>query len=112
MCTLVHMVYLTLAGAILAEVLGTTSMKFSNGFTRLWPSLGTTVGYVIAFVLLAQTLKTMSVGTAYAIWAGVGTATIALIGMAFLDEAVNAARIGGILLVIAGVVLLNLGGSH
>jgi small multidrug resistance pump len=106
------MVYVTLLGAILAEVLGTTSMKFSAGFTRLWPSLGTLVGYLIAFFLLAQTLKTMSVGTAYAIWAGLGTATIALIGIAFLGEVANAARIGGILLVIAGVVLLNLGGAH
>jgi small multidrug resistance pump len=106
------MVYVTLVGAILAEVLGTTSMKFSDGFTRLWPSLGTAVGYAVAFVLLAQTLKTMSVGTAYAIWSGLGTATIAVIGMAFLGEAANAARIGGILLVIAGVVLLNLGGAH
>lgn len=106
------MVYLTLLGAILAEVLGTTSMKFSEGFTRLWPSLGTLVGYLIAFFLLAQTLKTMSVGTAYAIWAGLGTATIAVIGMIFLGEAANAARIGGIVLVIAGVVVLNLGGAH
>jgi small multidrug resistance pump len=106
------MVYVTLVGAILAEVLGTTSMKYSDGFTRLWPSLGTAVGYLVAFVLLAQTLKTMSVGTAYAIWSGLGTATIAVIGMAFLGEAANAARIGGILLVIAGVVLLNLGGAH
>jgi small multidrug resistance pump len=106
------MVYVTLVGAILAEVLGTTSMKYSDGFTRLWPSLGTAVGYVVAFVLLAQTLKTMSVGTAYAIWSGLGTATIAVIGMAFLGEAANAARIGGIVLVIAGVVLLNLGGGH
>lgn len=106
------MVYVTLLGAILAEVLGTTSMKFSDGFTRLWPSLGTLVGYLIAFYLLAQTLKTMSVGTAYAIWAGLGTATIAVIGMAFLGEAANSVRIAGILLVIAGVVLLNLGGAH
>ncbi len=106
------MVYVTLLGAILAEVLGTTSMKFSDGFTRLWPSLGTAVGYLIAFFLLAQTLKSMPVGTAYAIWAGLGTAVIAVIGMAFLGEAANAARMGGIVLVIAGVVLLNLGGAH
>jgi small multidrug resistance pump len=112
MCTLVHMVYLTLAAAILAEVLGTTAMKYSNGFTKLWPSLGTAVGYLIAFFLLAQTLKTMSVGTAYAIWSGLGTATVAVIGMVFIGEAVNAARILGIMLVIAGVVVLNLGDAH
>jgi len=106
------MVYVTLLGAVLAEVLGTTSMKFSDGFTRLWPALGTVVGYLIAFYHLARTPKSMPVGTAYAIWAGLGTAAIAVIGMVFLGEAANAARIGGILLVIAGVVLLNLGGAH
>lgn len=106
------MVYLMLASAILAEVLATTSMKYSDGFTRLWPTLGTVAGYAVAFVLLAQTLRTMAVGTVYAIWSGVGTAAIALIGMVFIGEAVNAARIVGILLVIAGVVVLNLGGGH
>lgn len=106
------MAYVLLGGAILAEVLGTTSMKYSDGFTRLWPSLGTAAGYLIAFTLLAQTLKTMSVGTAYAIWAGVGTAAIAAIGMVFLGEAATAAKLTGIALVIVGVVVLNLGGAH
>ncbi|MBW1597605.1 multidrug efflux SMR transporter [Streptomyces sp. JJ38] len=106
------MVYAMLGAAILAEVLATTSMKYSDGFTRLWPTLGTGVGYLIAFVLLAQALKTMSVGTAYAIWSGVGTAAIAVIGMVFINEPVTLARISGILLVIAGVLVLNLGGAH
>ncbi|MGP3978328.1 DMT family transporter [Streptomyces sp. 8N114] len=106
------MAYVMLAGAILAEVLGTTSMKYSDGFSRLVPSLVTAVGYLVAFVLLAQTLKSMSVGTAYAIWSGAGTAAIALIGMVFIGEAVTAAKILGLLLVICGVVVLNLGGAH
>ncbi|MFI1256578.1 DMT family transporter [Streptomyces netropsis] len=106
------MMYVTLAGAILAEILATTSMKLSDGFSKLWPSLGAVAGYLIAFALLAQTLKTMNMGTAYAIWAGAGTAVVAVIGMLFLGEAVTAARIGGVLLVIAGVVVLNLGGAH
>ncbi|AXK33018.1 QacE family quaternary ammonium compound efflux SMR transporter [Streptomyces armeniacus] len=106
------MVYVMLGSAILAEILGTTSMKYSEGFTRLWPSLGTAVGYIVAFVLLAQTLKTMSVGTAYAIWSGAGTAAVAAIGMVFIGEAVTVAKILGLLLVIAGVVVLNLGGAH
>ncbi|NLU67485.1 multidrug efflux SMR transporter [Streptomyces sp. HNM0574] len=106
------MVYLTLAGAILAEVLGTTAMKYSDGFTRLWPSLATVAGYIVAFTLLAQALKSMPVGTAYAIWAGLGTAAVAAIGMVFIGEAVTAAKIIGLLLVICGVVVLNLGGSH
>ncbi|MBZ4015458.1 DMT family transporter [Streptomyces purpurogeneiscleroticus] len=104
--------YVTLGAAILVEVLATTAMKYSDGFTRLWPSVGTAVGYLIAFVLLAQTLKTMSVGTTYAIWSGAGTAVIAAIGMLFLGEAANAARLMGIALIIGGVVLLNLGGAH
>ncbi|MBB5933646.1 DMT family transporter [Streptomyces zagrosensis] len=106
------MVYLTLSLAIAAEILATTAMKFSDGFSKLWPSLGTAVGYLIAFTLLAHTLKSMSIGTAYAIWSGVGTAVLAAIGMIFLGEAATAARIGGVLLIIAGVVVLNLGGAH
>lgn len=105
------MVYVTLSAAILAEVLGTTAMKYSDGFSRLWPSLGTALGYTVAFLLLAQTLKTMDVGTAYAIWSGVGTAAIVAIGTLFIGEAVTAAKIAGILLVIVGVVVLNVGGD-
>ncbi|MGI5257148.1 DMT family transporter [Streptomyces angustmyceticus] len=106
------MVYVTLAAAILSEVLATTAMKYSDGFSRLWPSLATGVGYLVAFVLLAQTLKSMSVGTAYAIWSGAGTAVIAAIGMVFLGESTSALKILGVLLVIAGVVVLNLDGAH
>lgn len=61
--------YVLLSGAIAAEVAATTAMKYSEGFSRLWPSLITVSGYLIAFALLAQTLKTVQVGTAYAIWA-------------------------------------------
>ncbi|MEV3856471.1 multidrug efflux SMR transporter [Streptomyces sp. NPDC050095] len=104
--------YVMLAGAIAAEVAATTAMKYSEGFSRLWPSLVTVTGYLIAFALLAQTLKTVQVGTAYAIWAGVGTAVIAAIGMLFLGEGLTAAKVAGIVLVIGGVVLLNLGGAH
>ncbi|MBA2948341.1 DMT family transporter [Streptomyces himalayensis] len=104
--------YGLLAAAIAAEVAGTTAMKYSEGFSRLWPSLATVAGYLVAFALLAQTLKTLEVGTAYAIWAGAGTAVIAAIGMVFLGETMTAAKVAGIALVIAGVVLLNLGGAH
>ncbi|MFG2865681.1 DMT family transporter [Streptomyces sioyaensis] len=106
------MTYLLLAGAILSEVLATTAMKYSDGFSRLWPSVGTAAGYVLAFLLLAQTLKSMSVGTAYAIWAGVGTALIAAIGMVFLGESASGLKVLGVVLVIAGVVVLNLDGAH
>jgi small multidrug resistance pump len=106
------MVYVTLAGAILAEVLGTTAMKYSYGFSRLWPSLGTAAGYTVAFLLLAQTLKTLPVGTTYAIWSGLGTAAIATIGILFIGEQVSLVKMAGIAMVILGVVLLNVGGAH
>ncbi|MFF9894036.1 DMT family transporter [Streptomyces longispororuber] len=112
LCTLVRMGYGLLAAAIAAEVAGTTAMKYSEGFSKLWPSLVTVVGYVLAFTLLAQTLKTLSVGTAYAIWAGVGTAAVAAIGMVFMGESTSLVKVAGILLVIVGVVVLNLGGAH
>ncbi|WLQ43750.1 multidrug efflux SMR transporter [Streptomyces laculatispora] len=104
--------YGLLAAAIAAEVAGTTAMKYSEGFTRLWPSLITVVGYLLAFSLLAQTLKTMSMGTAYAIWAGIGTAAVAVIGILFMGESGNLVKVAGVVLVIAGVVVLNLGGAH
>ncbi|MFF9276441.1 DMT family transporter [Streptomyces griseosporeus] len=104
--------YLLLFGAIAAEVAGTTAMKYSDGFSRLWPSLLTLLGYLVSFWLLAQTLKTVSVATAYAIWSGVGTAAIATIGILFLGEGMTVAKAAGIALIIVGVVVLNLGGAH
>ncbi|AXL88000.1 ligand-binding protein SH3 [Streptomyces sp. CB09001] len=104
--------YLLLAGAIAAEVAGTTAMKYSEGFSRLVPSLLTALAYVLSFALLAQTLKILAVGTAYAIWAGVGTAAIATIGVAFMGEGMTATKAAGIALIIIGVVVLNLGGAH
>ncbi|MDX3381442.1 multidrug efflux SMR transporter [Streptomyces niveiscabiei] len=104
--------YLMLAGAILAEVVATSAMKYSDGFSKLWPSLLTGLGYVVSFALLAQALRSVSIGTAYAIWAGVGTATIAVIGVVLFGDGVGGAKIAGILLIVAGVVVLNLGGAH
>ncbi|MCG7210652.1 MULTISPECIES: DMT family transporter [Streptomyces] len=104
--------YLTLAGAIAAEVAATTAMKYSDGFSRLWPTLLTALGYVVSFLLLAQTLKTVSIGTAYAIWAGVGTATIAVLGLMLFGEGLSLLKVAGIVLIVGGVVVLNLGGAH
>ncbi|MCX4879957.1 MULTISPECIES: multidrug efflux SMR transporter [unclassified Streptomyces] len=106
------MAFLMLLAAIAAEVGGTTAMKFSDGFSRLWPSLLTLAGYGVSFALLAQTLKTMSVGAAYAVWAGLGTAAIVAIGMVFLGEQMTVQKAAGIALIIVGVVVLNLGGAH
>ncbi|MER5515004.1 multidrug efflux SMR transporter [Streptomyces sp. NPDC002763] len=104
--------YLTLAGAIAAEVAATTAMKYSEGFSRLWPSLVTALGYVVSFLLLAATLKTVSIGAAYAIWSGVGTAAIAVLGLLLFGEALSPVKVAGIVLIIGGVVVLNLGGAH
>jgi small multidrug resistance pump len=107
-----RMIYLTLCGAILAEVLGTTAMKYSDGFTRLWPSAVTVTGYLISFWMLAQTLRTLEIGVVYAIWSGAGTAAIAAIGMIFLGESATALKFLGIALVVAGVAVLNLTAGH
>ncbi|MER5917467.1 multidrug efflux SMR transporter [Streptomyces sp. NPDC001982] len=104
--------YLLLAGAIAAEVTATTAMKYSEGFSRLWPSLLTALGYLVSFLLLAQTLKTVSIGTAYAIWSGVGTATIAVLGLMLFGEGLSVTKVAGIVLIVGGVVVLNLGGAH
>lgn len=106
------MPYVLLAAAIGAEITATSLLKLSAGFTRLWPSVGTVAGYVVSFTLLAQTLKAVPVSVAYAIWSGAGTAVVAAIGMVLLGEPVSLVKIGGIALIIAGVVALNLGGAH
>jgi small multidrug resistance pump len=107
------MVWVLLLGAIAAEVLATSFLKLSEGFTRLVPSIVVVAGYAAAFVLLSQALKQqLQVSIAYAIWSGVGTAAIAVIGVLFLKEPVSFAKIAGIVLVVAGVVVLNLAGAH
>jgi small multidrug resistance pump len=98
--------------AIGLEVMGTSCLKLSEQFTKLWPTVGVTAGYVGSFAALALALKTFEVGTAYAIWSGVGTAAIAVVGYYVLDESLGPVKLGGIGLIIAGVVVLNLAGSH
>ena len=96
--------------AILTEVVGTTLMKVSQGLTRLVPSVLMFVLYGISFVFMALALKKIEVSTAYAIWSGLGTAMIAAIGIVWFSESVSLPKIAGMVLVIAGVVLLNLKG--
>ncbi|RED51052.1 DMT family transporter [Aestuariispira insulae] len=93
--------------AILSEVAGTTALKFTDGFTKLVPSVITVVGYCLAFYLLSLSLKSMSIGFAYAVWAGVGIVLIALIGVIFLGEKADLNGAIGIGLIVAGVVILN-----
>ncbi|AIJ26872.1 DMT family transporter [Amycolatopsis methanolica] len=104
--------YLLLALAIAAEVTATVSMKLSEGFTKLWPSVVVVAGYLVAFAALASVLKRgMPVGVAYAIWAAVGVAAVALIGVLFLGEPVNPTIVAGVALVIGGVVLIEVGSA-
>ena len=100
-----HWLYLSIA--ILAEVVATSSLKAAEGFTRLTPSLIVIFGYGTAFYALSLTLRTMQVGTAYAIWSGVGTVLISLIAWLLYNQKLDAAAIAGITLIIAGVVIIK-----
>jgi small multidrug resistance pump len=102
------MPYLYLAIAIVAEVIGTSALKASEGFTRGLPSLVVIAGYGVAFYFLSLALKTIPVGVAYAIWSGVGVALITLIGWLVFEQALDAAALAGIGLIVAGVVVIQM----
>jgi small multidrug resistance pump len=99
---------LYLAIAIVAEVIATSALKASDGFTRIGPSLFVVVGYAVAFYFLSLTLRTMSVGVAYAIWCGAGIILIALIGWLVLGQKLDLPAILGMALIVAGVAVINL----
>jgi small multidrug resistance pump len=103
--------WLYLLVAILTEVVGTTLMKVSQGLTRLIPTVMMFVLYAISFVFMALALKKIEVSTAYAIWSGLGTALIAVIGIAWFRESINLPKLMGLVLIVVGVVLLNLKGA-
>jgi len=100
-----------LVAAIVLEVAGTTSMKLSDGFTRLLPSVLLAVFYLFSLAALALALKRIDVSIAYAIWAGVGTVLVAVVGILWFQEPVSLLKVGSILLIVAGVVGLHLGGA-
>ncbi|WP_440997494.1 DMT family transporter [Arhodomonas sp. SL1] len=101
-----------LAIAIISEVIATTALKASDGFTRPLPAAIVVVGYALAFLLLAASLKQLPVGYVYAIWAGLGIVGVAITGAIFFGETFSALKLGGIALIIAGTVLLNLPGAR
>lgn len=82
-------VYVYLTIAIVAEVAATTLLKASEGFTRLWPSVGTVVGYCVAFYFLSLTLKTLPTGIVYAIWAGLGIVMISILGWVVFKQSLD-----------------------
>lgn len=102
------MTWLLLFVAISAEVIATTALKSSAGFTRLWPSVITVTGYGLAFYFLSLTLKTLPVGVAYAIWSGVGIVLISLIAWLFHGQKLDAAAIVGMGLIVLGVLVIQI----
>lgn len=100
--------WLFLFVAIFAEVIATSSLKASAGFSRLGPSLLAVVGYGVAFYCLSLTLRTIPVGVAYAIWSGVGIVLVTLIAWLIFGQKLDLPAVAGMALIIAGVVVLNL----
>lgn len=101
-----HWIYLIFA--IVFELTGTTMMKLSYGFTKLFPTIGTFVAYVLCFTLLSFSLKKIEVGIAYAIWSAVGIVVLSCIGMAFFKENISSIKVGSIILILIGVIGLYL----
>ncbi|OBG42437.1 multidrug transporter [Mycobacterium alsense] len=107
------MTYLFLLCAIFAEVVATSLLKSTEGFSRLWPTITCLAGYTISFALLALAIsRGMRTDVAYALWSAIGTAAIVAIAVLFLGSPISVAKVAGIALIIAGVVTLNLAGAH
>jgi quaternary ammonium compound-resistance protein SugE len=96
---------LLLAG--LFEILWVLGLKYSQGFTRVWPSIVTVASVPLSFVLLSVSLQSVPLGTAYAIWTGIGAAGAALIGIGLFGEPANAGRVGCLLLIVVGTLGLR-----
>lgn len=103
--------YIALGISIISEIFGTTMLKLSEGFTIVLPSIAVIIGFGLAFYCLSLCLKTIPLSLAYAIWAGVGTAITAVIGILLWQDPFSILTFIGILLIIGGVVLLNASNS-
>jgi len=102
------MPWILLLFAGLLEVGWAIGLKYTEGFTKLWPSLGTAAAMILSLGLLGLAMKSLPVGTAYAIWVGVGAVGTVILGIVLFNEPVNALRIGSIVLIIAGLIGLKL----
>lgn len=100
--------WIYLLAAIVAEVIGTSGLKASDGFSKLWPSLLTIVAYGTSFFFLSLTLRAIPVGIAYAVWSGVGIVLITLVGWLYFEQRLDTSAILGMFLIVSGVVVLNL----
>ncbi|MFL2770570.1 MAG: DMT family transporter [Rhodospirillaceae bacterium] len=94
--------------AIVSEVVATSALKSSDGFSKLLPSILVIIGYASAFYFLSLTLQTISVGIAYALWSGIGIVLIALVGIFLFDQRLDSGAVAGMSLIVAGVVVMNL----
>ena len=99
-------IFLTIA--IIGEVIATTALKYSNGFTKLMPSVIVIVGYSVTFYFLSLALRTMSVGIAYAIWSGVGIVLISIISYFAFNQKLDLPAIIGLSLIVIGIVVINM----
>jgi small multidrug resistance pump len=102
------MAYVYLMIAIVGEVIGTSMLKTSEGMSKLWPTCASILAYAVTFYFLSLTLKTIPTGIAYAIWSGVGIVLITAIGWVFFKQALDAAAICGLGLILAGVLVIQL----
>ncbi len=93
--------------AIVAETIATSSLKASEGFTRLWPSVLVVLGYGLAFYFLSLTLRVIPVGVAYAVWSGVGIVLVTLIGWFLFGQKLDIPALIGIAFIMAGVIIMN-----
>jgi quaternary ammonium compound-resistance protein SugE len=98
--------YLLIAG--LMEVAWAVGLKYTDGFTRLWPTVGTVTAMIVSLAFLGLALKTLPVGTAYAVWTGIGAVGVAVLGIVLFGESAAAARLACIALIVAGIVGLKL----
>ena len=100
--------WLYLMGAVVVEILATAGLWSTEGFTRPIPTVGVLAGYFTAFFLLSKALLYLSLGVSYALWSGVGTAAIAVIGVLLFGDVVSVARVVGLTCTVIGVVVLNM----
>ena len=100
--------WLLLAASIAAEVVGNIALRYAESFTRLLPSVSVCALYALAIWLMSVSIRTLEVGLAYAVWAGIGTALTAVVGMLWFGESFHLTRLLGITFIVLGVVCLNL----
>ena len=106
------MAWLLLIGAGLLEIVFALGLKYSEGFTKLWPSVAFIAGAIGSFTLLSTALRTLPVGTAYAVWTGIGAAGTAIIGMVVLGESRDVLKLVSLLLLVSGIIGLRFSGGH